>query len=107
MHNISQILGKVDRQLLLIMKTNDLIRNISHVLGCDERRSLLNMNRYCIQTTSEQRLAQSRNMFQRIIIRLQTRYLYFKLSLYSFYLWMDSWFTYRSSSIIKSTLSAI
>nr|XP_027201125.1 uncharacterized aarF domain-containing protein kinase 1-like [Dermatophagoides pteronyssinus] len=94
-HNISQILGKVDRQLLLIMKTNDLIRNISHVLGCDERRSLLNMNRYCIQTVYEQRLSQcqNNNIFKRFAIHLQTRYLYFKLSLYSFYLWIDSWFT--------------
>ena len=86
-------MGKVDRQLLLIMKTNDLIRNISHVLGCDERRSLLNMNRYCIQTVYEQRLSQCQNnIFKRFAIHLQTRYLYFKLSLYSFYLWIDSWF---------------
>ncbi|OTF70154.1 hypothetical protein BLA29_014410 [Euroglyphus maynei] len=80
------------------MKTNDLIRNISYVLGCDERRSLLNMNRYCIQTASEKRLSQCHNIIKRFAIRLQTRYLYFKLSLYSFYLWIDSWFTSRSSS---------
>lgn len=92
MGSISKVLAKVDRQLLLVMKTNDLVRSISRNLGRDERSTLINMNRYCLDTVTEKRLRQTQNVWSRMMIRLNNRIAHFKLTFYSFCVWMGSLF---------------
>ena len=47
---ISQLLNHVPRQMLLIFKTNDLLRGIEAALGtCASASSFLNMSRCCIR----------------------------------------------------------
>lgn len=92
MNAITRILGKMDRQLLLVLKTNDLVRFICNAIGQDERRSLLNMSRFCVDTVGERRLNKSNNILQRFLIHFQIQCQHFKLSLYSFFLWVDNLF---------------
>ncbi|CAG2113844.1 unnamed protein product [Medioppia subpectinata] len=57
---ISEVLAKVDRQMLLVFKTNDLLRSIDHVLGtAGERRSLITMSRSCIRAVHSEQLRHS------------------------------------------------
>lgn len=49
--HISEILEQVDRQMLLVLKTNDLIRSIETSLGTlDRMTSFLEMTRCCIRS---------------------------------------------------------
>lgn len=86
MTDITRILATVDRQLLLVMKTNDLIRSICHYLGTDERRAYLTMTQFCVQVSAQERLEKCTNFFSRFITHFQIQWIYFKLSLYSIYL---------------------
>ncbi|KAF7488616.1 putative aarF domain-containing protein kinase 1 -like protein [Sarcoptes scabiei] len=92
MGSISKVLAKVDRQLLLVMKTNDLVRSINRNLGRDERSTLINMNRYCLDTVTEKRLRQTQNVWSRMMIRLNNRIAHFRLTFYSLCVWMGSLF---------------
>lgn len=86
MNTISQVLATMDRQLLLVLKTNDLIRSIANYLGTDERRTFLTMTRCCLQAKQKLRLAECDGFFSRLAVRLQTQWLLFKISLFSLYL---------------------
>ena len=51
---ISQLLNHVPRQMLLILKTNDLLRSIETTLGTrSSASSFLNMSRCCIRALAE------------------------------------------------------
>ncbi|KAJ6217942.1 hypothetical protein RDWZM_009099 [Blomia tropicalis] len=86
--DINKILATVDRQLLLIMKTNDLIRSIAKSLGNDERKSFLTMTRSCFKVDKMRRLRESPGIFSSILIHLGASWFFFKLRIYSFYLWL-------------------
>lgn len=86
--DISTILATVDRQLLLIMKTNDLIRSIAYTLGNDERRSFLVMTRACFQSLQDRRARETNSKWVRFGLLLHSQWFYFKLYVYSFYLWL-------------------
>lgn len=88
MDSIAKVLATMDHQLLLVLKTNDLIRSIAKHLGIDERRTFLTMTRCCIEARQQLSLANCHSFFSRLSIRLQTQWLFFKLSLYSLYLSM-------------------
>lgn len=92
MNEISKVLANVDRQLLLVLKTNDLIRSIGHGMGFDERRSFLTMSKFCIEVVQAWKLKQCNGVFESITVRLQTTWLKFKIHLYTFVLWVDSFF---------------
>lgn len=59
--HISDVLEQVDRQMLLILKTNDLIRSIEATLRTQNRMTAFwAMSKCCIQSTfAEQRLQQT------------------------------------------------
>lgn len=100
--DISKILATVDRQLLLLMKTNDLIRSIAYTLGNDERRSFLTMTRACFQMLQDKRYEATWNPVTKLAITLQSNWFFFKLRLYSFYLWL-TW----SPAPLKITSSSL
>ena len=91
MIQISEILNRVPRQLLLIMKTNDVLRGIEASLQIRANASsFLNMSRCCIRAVSSDRLRQCEGYIQALRIRLVAQWQLRKLDLYEFYLWLQS-----------------
>ncbi|KAI1295506.1 AarF domain-containing protein kinase 1 [Halotydeus destructor] len=87
---IVQVLSSVNREILLLLKTNDLLRGIENSLGTKgERRSLINMSRYCIRSVYEERLKECSNSVKRVALKVSREWQLFKLSFFQFYLW--SW----------------
>lgn len=96
---ISDILTRVNRQVLLILKTNDLIRGIEHTLQTHARMvSLLVMSRSCIQSVYNEKYSHARSNFKKCAIIISERWQLFKLSLYYFYLGLSN-FSFRTSVI--------
>ncbi|XP_054153228.1 aarF domain-containing protein kinase 1-like [Oppia nitens] len=86
---ISELLSKVDRQILLVFKTNDLLRSIDYALGTGgERRSLLTMSRCCVRAVYDQQYRQSHHWWQQLSLILRFHWIETKLSCYSLYLWL-------------------
>jgi aarF domain-containing kinase len=83
------MLSQVDRQMLLVFKTNDLLRSIDYALGTSgERRSLITMSRSCIRAVHSEELRHCHNWVQRLHVHIGRHWLETKLSFYSFYLWL-------------------
>ena len=91
MIQISEILNRVPRQLLLIMKTNDVLRGIEASLQTRANASsFLNMSRSCVRAVSSDEMRQCDNFLQAFKIRLATQWQLCKLGFYEFYLWLQS-----------------
>ncbi|XP_015791523.1 uncharacterized aarF domain-containing protein kinase 1 [Tetranychus urticae] len=85
---IAAILNRVPREMLLLLKTNDLLRSIEYSLGTKgERTSLLTMSKCCVRSIYEKKLLECRNILSSTIIRLQKNWQLAKISVYQFYLW--------------------
>jgi aarF domain-containing kinase len=51
MKEIADVLAFVNRQMILILKTNDLLRNIEHSLGTNNNMSsFIQMSKSCLKT---------------------------------------------------------
>ncbi|XP_053201562.1 aarF domain-containing protein kinase 1-like [Panonychus citri] len=87
---IAAILNRVPREMLLLFKTNDLLRSIEYSLGTrGERTSLLTMSKCCIRSIYDNKLRECRNILSSSIVRLQKNWQLTKISLYQFYLWFS------------------
>ena len=65
--DISSILNRVPRQLLLILKTNDLLRGIDHQLQTSKAsRSFVTMSKCCAEAVAREELRTSGGWFGRI-----------------------------------------
>ncbi|XP_031638127.1 aarF domain-containing kinase-like [Contarinia nasturtii] len=85
--SISDVLEQVDRQMLLILKTNDLIRGIETTLQTQYRMtSFWIMSKCCIESAARQEIHQSKSNWQRFAKTLQKNWSIFKLNI--FYLYM-------------------
>ncbi|XP_037954091.1 aarF domain-containing kinase 1 [Teleopsis dalmanni] len=84
--HISDVLEQVDRQMLLILKTNDLIRGIESTLNTQNRMTAFwVMSKCCVQSSfHEQKLLQPSRM-ARIGLYVQEKWSMFKLNLYYLY----------------------
>lgn len=93
---ISAVLNRVPRQMLLIFKTNDLLRGIEFSLDTqDSMKSFITMSRYCVKSVfSHQRLL-CNSVACSIRANLGEFWEQFKISIYTIYLW------YLRSSINK------
>ncbi|XP_059613166.1 aarF domain-containing kinase 1-like [Phlebotomus argentipes] len=86
---IADVLEHVDRQMLLILKTNDLIRSIETTLGTQNRQTAFSvMSRCCIQTVFRQQQAQTTSEWTRFALKLRQTFMHLKMSLYYTYLWI-------------------
>lgn len=86
---ISQILNKIPRQMLLLLKTNDLLRSIEFTLKSRRSSSsFLNMSRCCIVAVTDHELKTSKSIRQKANIRLHRHLTLLKITLYEFYLWL-------------------
>lgn len=98
---VSEILEKVDRQMLLVLKTNDLIRSIETSLGTlDRMTSFLVMSKCCVRSVAAQDQLGAVTAVDRFCAHLSRFWAIFRLN--AMYIWLGV----RSFSLL-STLQHI
>lgn len=94
MSEINQLLSSVPRELLLILKTNDLLRSIETRMGTKgQKMSFIIMTRYCSENVHTTLLRKCENWRCRFKVRTAHTWIDFKLRLYQMYLWMKWYVT--------------
>lgn len=94
MSEINQLLSSVPRELLLILKTNDLLRSIESRMGTKgQQMSFIIMTRYCSENVHAQLLQKCENWRCRLKVNTAHRWIDLKLRVYQLYLWMKWYFT--------------
>lgn len=84
---ISTVLDRVNRQMLLILKTNDLVRGIEYSLQTQARMSaIMEMSRCCVRAVYDEKLKHCSNKWDKCRVSLLEHWTLFKLSLYHVYL---------------------
>lgn len=100
--NISDILEQVDRQMLLVLKTNDLIRGIESSLGTQNRMtSFWVMAKCCVRSVCRQDDRAAVSNWQHCRLRMFEHWSIFKLDMY--YLWLGFW-NFSLLSTVKQLL---
>merc|ERR1719499_2545461 len=80
---IADVLAFVNRQMILIFKTNDLLRGIESSLGTkNSMSSFIQMSRACFKIIQEKHLLSTTSAFARWRVRLRGRWAQFKISCY-------------------------
>ncbi|KAM0730151.1 AarF domain-containing kinase 1 [Formica fusca] len=84
---ISTVLDRVNRQMLLILKTNDLMRGIEYSLCTQSRMSaMIEMSKCCVRSVYGEKLRHCSNAWNRCWVSCAERWVLFKLSIYYVYL---------------------
>ncbi|KAL4237932.1 putative aarF domain-containing protein kinase 1 [Mactra antiquata] len=90
-NEISQVLNSIPRQMLLIMKTNDVLRGIEASLQTRANASsFINMSKCCTRALGNYKLKQSDGWFQSMSVHFDTRWQLLRIQLYEFLLWVNS-----------------
>ncbi|KAJ8930748.1 hypothetical protein NQ314_016420 [Rhamnusium bicolor] len=80
---ISEVLQNVDPQMLLILKTNDLMRGIEHTLRTGVRMGAFRvMSQCCVKSVYNQKYQKCENSFEKIRISLAEFWALLKISVY-------------------------
>jgi aarF domain-containing kinase len=78
--------------MLLIFKTNDLLRGIEHKLGTQRRMaSFLTMSRCCVRAVAAHEIKHCPTEWCKLRVRLWYHWEMFKLDVYSCYLVLNHW----------------
>ncbi|XP_062350560.1 aarF domain-containing protein kinase 1 isoform X7 [Cinclus cinclus] len=86
---ITQLLNNVPRQMLLLLKTNDLLRGIESALHTRaSASSFLNMSRCCIRAVSTYQRSKSHSLYRRAQISLTEALSLWQINLHEFFLWL-------------------
>ncbi|XP_064316563.1 aarF domain-containing protein kinase 1 isoform X4 [Phalacrocorax carbo] len=86
---ITQLLNNVPRQMLLLLKTNDLLRGIESALHTRANASsFLNMSRCCIRAVSTYQRSKSHSLYRRAQISLTEALSLWQINLYELFLWL-------------------
>ena len=86
---ISQLLNSAPRQLLLILKTNDLLRSLEYTLQSNcHTHSFITMSKYCVQAIGEEEEKRAESYCKRLILRMQTGVSLLMLYLYGWWVWL-------------------
>ncbi|XP_012252555.2 aarF domain-containing kinase 1 [Athalia rosae] len=100
---ISEVLERVNRQMLLVLKTNDLLRGIEHTLKTQARMSaFMEMSKSCVHSVYDEKLKSCRTPLSRWLISLQRQWSLAKLSVYYVCLGMINFDLVRSAESILS-----
>lgn len=87
MHYITECLEHVDRQALLVLKTNDLIRSIEYALGMQDRMcGFVIMSKCCVESVYNLEYKNAQSMYRRSILNLKFGWSLLMLYFYSVYL---------------------
>uniref|UniRef100_A0A1A8HIP6 AarF domain-containing protein kinase 1 n=1 Tax=Nothobranchius korthausae TaxID=1143690 RepID=A0A1A8HIP6_9TELE len=85
---ISDLLNRVPRQMLLLLKTNDLLRGIETTLQTRaSSSSFINMSRCCVRAVARHKRSKARSRSRRLQITLTESLSLWKLSVYELLLW--------------------
>lgn len=86
---ITQLLDNVPRQLVLILKTNDLLRGIEHQLGSSQHaQSYITMSKYCVRAIGAHEVRREGTSWrERWTWRLRTNFTLMTVYLYEAWLW--------------------
>jgi len=88
---ISQILEDVPRPMILIFKTNDLIRGIEHALKTTKTmKSFTTISKYCANVVYEEDFRNCSDGIKCYKFKVYQKYVVFKIALYEIYLWLRS-----------------
>ncbi|XP_062253641.1 aarF domain-containing protein kinase 1 isoform X1 [Platichthys flesus] len=88
---ISELLNRVPRQMLLLLKTNDLLRGIETTLQTRaSSSSFINMSRCCIRALARHKKSKAQSSRRRLQIKLAESLSLGKLTLYELFLWVKS-----------------
>ena len=83
---ITDLLNRVPRQLLLLLKTNDLLRSIDYRLNTSATsRSFITMSRCCIRAVTKQRLENCHGWRDWVRIQADSTMSHLRISLYQIY----------------------
>lgn len=94
MSEINRLLSNVPRELLLILKTNDLLRSIETRMGTrGQQVSFIMMTRYCSENVHANLIRKCQDWRCRFRINSAHRWIDFKLRVYQLFLWMKWYFT--------------
>lgn len=84
---ITDILETVDRQMLLIFKTNDLIRGIETSLKVQRQMTAYySISKYCIKSVSQQKMRKAETILDLYSKIFEANWAIFKLNLYFLYI---------------------
>ncbi|CAH1636519.1 unnamed protein product [Spodoptera littoralis] len=87
LHYVTQCLEHVDRQALLVLKTNDLIRSIEYALGMQDRMcGFVVMSQCCVQSVYNLEHKNTSSVFKKSLLNLKFGWSLLLLYFYSFYL---------------------
>ncbi|XP_066157451.1 aarF domain-containing kinase 1-like isoform X1 [Euwallacea fornicatus] len=80
---ISSVLENVNRQMLLILKTNDLMRGIEHTLRTSTRMGAFKvMSQCCVQSIYDHRYGKSDSRLEKVKVMLAEYWCLFKIGVY-------------------------
>jgi len=86
---IADVLAFVNRQMILIFKTNDLLRTIEHNLGTSNSMLFfIQMSRSCFRCLNDERLRLCNGFWCRKRTELTATWDQFKISIYQVFLWL-------------------
>jgi len=86
---ITDVLAFVNRQMILIFKTNDLLRGIESSLGTkNSMSSFIQMSRSCLNVIQEKQLLTATSSFARWKVNMGGRWAQFKISCYELFLYL-------------------
>jgi len=84
---ISNVLDRVNRQMLLILKTNDLMRSIEYSLHTQSRMTaIMEMSKCCVRAVYGEKFRQCSSAWDKCWVSLAERWALLKLSFYYMYL---------------------
>merc|ERR1712029_988889 len=96
---ITDVLAFVNRQMILIFKTNDLLRGIESSLGTkNSMASFIQMSRSCLEVIYERKLLNASTKISRWKINVSGKWAQFKISCYEVFLFI---YLSRLGSILR------
>ena len=99
--HISDILEQVDRQMLLILKTNDLIRGIETTLGTQNRMTAFwVMSKCCIRSIQNESYANSQSFWRTFATSIAANWSVLKLNLFYLYRGLCTFHFYSSMKML-------
>lgn len=85
--DIADILEKVDRQMLLVLKTNDLIRGIETTLKTHDRMTAFwVMSKCCIKSVRNEEISKSASYWRKFSLALRSSWSLFKINFFYVYM---------------------
>ncbi|TKR60450.1 hypothetical protein L596_027695 [Steinernema carpocapsae] len=97
---ISQVLERVPSSMLLILKTNDLLRSIEHRMGTRNRQdSFLQMSRCCVRSVFEYRFSKTKSWTKKALVSLSMYYQLTRIVLFEYFLIFSEWVYYSKTFV--------